>query len=192
MKKCVIVVAHPDDEAIWCASLPLRFKDYNWFIICVSAPIKGVDRGNKFYDSCKILGAESSSEYAPLYDAGMHIPLAIDRLNLDLERFDHIFTHNSEGEYGHPHHIQVYDYINKHWSHKKLTLFGYRSSWPVGAKSPAQPIHLTDEEIKKKMEAIKAYNHIYGEEPYYNKILRWMKHLPNYNFDIETFEGELP
>lgn len=192
MKKCAIVVAHADDEAIWCASLPLRYPNISWNIVCCSYPMIHPERAHfKFIDSCKVLGANARLPEAPC-DKGMNIPLDnfdTDHMYLLLEDFDHIFTHNDEGEYGHPHHIQVHEYIKKKYSHKKLTYFGYRAN----NKTQIGPtLHLWDEEIAIKMQAIKCYNHMSDGKPYYEKLLRWMKTLPNYNLDIETFEGELP
>lgn len=182
--KYAIVVAHADDEAIWCASLPLRYAG-RWTVICCSIPDVEQERGLvKFFNSCEVLGAEAVLFNVP--EAGMDRPLTtLGRL--ELEGYDHIFTHNEAGEYGHPHHIQIHKYIKENWGHKKLTFFGYRTRG-IGNSV----VNLSLAEIEKKLEAIKCYNNMRGSVPYYEIILSWFHRQPNLRLVQETFEGDLP
>ena len=50
--------------------------------------------------------------------------------------------------------------------------------------------NLTDEEKKRKMDALKVYNNlVLGGTPYYENILTWLKTMPDYDFNTETFYG---
>ena len=56
MENNVIVTAHPDDEVLWASSLPIRYKEAKWTIICCSVPRHDSIRAWKFFDACEVLG----------------------------------------------------------------------------------------------------------------------------------------
>lgn len=179
-----IVVAHPDDETLWASSLPLRFKDRKWTIICCSVPRHDPIRAWKFFDACNVLGV--TPRLIPNTESSPDQPLGRLEL-LNLSSFDCIVTHNEEGEYGHRHHQDVYKFVTDRYSHKKIYTFGYRKS-----RLGEIEIKLSDFEAKEKMFALNKYDHLH---PYNGKnIPKWEALLHRYrdvegiDFFTETFD----
>lgn len=143
-----IVVAHPDDESLWCGGLMARFPA-RWTAICCSIPRRDPIRAWKFFDACAVLGA--SARLLPFVepDPGSWISAV---QSVDLSGYDTIVTHNSVGEYGHLHHVQVHQHIAQHWPRKMVTI-GY-------GQPGTYRIELTGPEMQRKFDAIRCYNHV--------------------------------
>jgi hypothetical protein len=113
--KAMCMVAHPDDCVIFAYSYIHNHPEYSW-TVCYLTYTKSDDRGiefSKFWNqrdiSVEFLGFDDR------WDSIKNCPGVIDA---DLAQFaiqqvirgqDLILTHNSTGEYGHPHHIIVHD-----------------------------------------------------------------------------------
>lgn len=175
--KSVIVVAHPDDETLWAGGLAARG---GFDIICCSVPKTDPIRAWKFYNACKVLGA--NGKVLPFIEPGPNQPL-IGLEVLDLNGYDTIYTHNKLGEYGHLHHKQVHEYIVKNYSYKKIFTFNVceRNGDGLTAQLP-EPF------LSQKMRALKCYDHCL---PYEGKnIPKWQALLKRYqhiDLTIETF-----
>lgn len=185
--KRAVIVAHPDDEVLWGAGIVLRHPG-DWTIICASVPRADPIRAEKFFDSCDVLGA------TPYLHRIME-PVPTDSMNyldeIDLSEYEHIVTHNALGEYGHQHHKDVHRYVYRRYGKKKLTFFGYSP----GARG-GHEIHLTDIELARKMKALKCYDHVL---PYNGKPMpKWEALYQRYiteggiSFNVETYDGALP
>ena len=183
MKKWVIVVAHPDDEILWASALTSRYReDVDWTVICCCIPGQDPERGTvKFFDSCVILGVKPI--LMAEVEGGIKKPL-LELDKLDLQQYDHIFTHNAEGEYGHLHHKQLHTHINTKWKHKQQTYFGFNTH------KPKIKLTLTPEEVDRKMKAIRCYNNIYRDRPYYEHLLTFLGKLKQFDLSIETYTGD--
>jgi LmbE family N-acetylglucosaminyl deacetylase len=146
-----VVTAHPDDETLWCAGLLLRYPG-DWTIICCSTPRRDPVRAWKFFKACETLGAKGM---VMPYTETRNFPLEhLDEV--DLENYDLIVTHGKAGEYGHPHHCQIHEFIKKHRDFADVLTFGY------GRKKESAPdleIELTNAEWRVKMDALKCYDH---------------------------------
>ncbi|MFH1822745.1 MAG: PIG-L family deacetylase [Patescibacteria group bacterium] len=116
-KSAIVVVAHPDDETIWMSGFILKHPQMSWtiFSLCrASDP----DRAPKFLRVCKQYNARAIIE--DLEDDGklnlkQTLPI-IKKLILQRiknKKFDYIFTHGFNGEYGHPRHIGVYRVVSQ-------------------------------------------------------------------------------
>ena len=200
MSKNVIVVAHADDEAIWCSSLPLRY-DGVWTVICCSTPVKGPERATvEFFKSCRVIGANGIL-ITGITDKGKDDPLdesLYPRIAPHLHGADVIFTHNEDGEYGHIHHKAVHQYIKKNFSTlQQVNYFGYSSTHEFPGLAHRGSVdwfshELSAEEENRKSEALKCYKHIERTKPYYNSIHNWLTKLPRYNIHRESFYGIQP
>lgn len=162
--RCVISIAHPDDETIWAGGLAARLK---CDIICCSVPARDPVRALKFFDACEVLGCRGI--LLPIKEEPPH---PLDLSMLDLERYDHIITHNEAGEYGHAHHKQLHWHICAGYPHKRLSFFGW--GWR------GKDINLSEDEYQTKLKALQCYNHennIDGEP-------KWSALIKRYNLDL--------
>jgi LmbE family N-acetylglucosaminyl deacetylase len=143
-----LVVAHPDDESLFFGGLVIA-EPGDWTIICCSIPRTDPERAWKLFDACEVLGAKA--RLLPFVESGPKEPL--QNLNLiDLSGFDQIVTHNTVGEYGHQHHVQINRRLMACCPDKILT-GGYGKS--VGPKR----IALNERQLGVKMAALRCYDH---------------------------------
>ena len=108
----LILVAHPDDETIWMGGTILHYPNFNWTIFSLCRQ-DDPDRYPKFLRVCKLYQAQaiiSDLEDDGILSLKQSIPEIKKRISRLLKRkkFDYIFTHGANGEYGHPRHLGVY------------------------------------------------------------------------------------
>jgi LmbE family N-acetylglucosaminyl deacetylase len=113
--KAVVIVAHPDDETIWCGGLILQHPDWDWTIMSLCRA-DDPDRAPKFKKVCQIYGAEAimtdlddSSVLQPIdprTDIGRRIVRSTEDTSWDL-----CVTHGQNGEYGHLRHRQIHSEV---------------------------------------------------------------------------------
>jgi LmbE family N-acetylglucosaminyl deacetylase len=152
--RTALVVAHPDDEALFFAGLVLSQPEHAWAIICCTVPRVDPIRAWKFFDACEALGAKG--RLLPYQEPEPHLPLEDERLALlDLSSYDRIVTHGVEGEYGHLHHRNLHRFIHSHWGHKQIW-----SCCPPGKSDFDSAVTLTGDLLAAKLAALECYDHV--------------------------------
>lgn len=127
-KNIAVIVAHPDDETLWCGGTILQHPDCNWFVACLCRK-NDPDRAPKFRRVLKILNA--TGVMGDLDDGPEQIPLNIKEVKnkilvlLPKHNFDLIITHSPQGEYTkHLRHEEVGRAVIDLWSEKKIASKG--------------------------------------------------------------------
>ncbi len=128
-KTAVIIVAHPDDETLWCGGTILSHPTCEWFIISLCRG-KDPDRAPKFFKALKVLGARGIM--GDLNDEPEQKPLTVIEVEtaiLDLlptKHFDLIISHNPKGEYTrHIRHEETGKAVIKLWNTNRIVANEY-------------------------------------------------------------------
>jgi len=124
-KNMLVVVAHPDDETLWCGGTMLLHPDLNWFVACLCRK-NDTDRGPKFKEALKVYKANGIM--GNLDDGPEQTPLdkkVVKKAILDLVPkidFDLILTHSPLGEYTrHLRHEEIGRGVMDLWSENKIS-----------------------------------------------------------------------
>lgn len=132
--RAAVVVAHPDDEILWCGGYILTHPEFLWRIVTLCRAGDS-DRAPKFRQVLQILGAEG--EMADLDDGPDQAPLLIKQVQattlslLAGLSYDLLLTHGPHGEYTHHRrHEECCQSVEELWQAgginiKRLWLFAY-------------------------------------------------------------------
>jgi LmbE family N-acetylglucosaminyl deacetylase len=129
-----VVVAHPDDETLWCGGYIMTHPEFLWRIVTLC---RGEDpnRAPKFHRVLQRLGAEG--EMAALDDGPKQAALPVEHLQETIVRllartsYSLILTHGPRGEYTqHRRHEECCQTVVKLWQSgdidtERLWLFAY-------------------------------------------------------------------
>ncbi|MBI2134579.1 PIG-L family deacetylase [Candidatus Woesearchaeota archaeon] len=157
-EKILVIVAHPDDETIWMGNTLLKNRN-KWNTTIISLCRKyDEDRAPKFAKVCRIYNAKSFM--SDLEDEKLdEIPLeeVLKRLKAFSGKYDIIFTHNKNGEYGHIRHKDVHKAVNQmiesgSLSCKELFYFSYekKGKYAFPKKNSDRFINFGKKILKKK------------------------------------------
>jgi LmbE family N-acetylglucosaminyl deacetylase len=100
--KCVVIVAHPDDETLWAGGLMLMHPKVKWTVVTLCRK-SDPDRAPKFFKTVKKFRADGFM--ADLDDGPEQTPLDSKQVQKTIElllpskKFDIIITHSTSGEY---------------------------------------------------------------------------------------------
>jgi LmbE family N-acetylglucosaminyl deacetylase len=132
--RAAVIVAHPDDEILWCGGYILAHPEFLWRVVTLCRA-SDPDRAPKFRRVLQQLGAEG--EMADLDDGPDQASLPIEQVQQTIVRllpgcsFDLILTHGPKGEYTqHRRHRECCQAAVQLWrtgglSAKRLWMFAY-------------------------------------------------------------------
>lgn len=123
-KNIAVIVAHPDDETLWCGGTILMNPGCHWFILSLCRK-NDPDRAPRFKKALTIYNArgcmgdlDDSPEQQPV--PIMHVKDEILEL-LPARKFDLLITHNPSGEYTrHRRHEEISKAVIELWHAKKI------------------------------------------------------------------------
>ena len=160
MKKTkLLIVSHPDDEAIFFGGLVQRFaKDFH--IVCATngdADKRGRERRVEFEKSCQALGVDSYEmwDFPDIYEKRLQEDQLVEKVKAFAgKNVCEVYTHNPIGEYGHPHHQDVSAAVYKAFEDTQILSPAYNCY-------PSEVVQLTKTEYDTKA---KILTEIYGKE----------------------------
>lgn len=124
-KNILVIVAHPDDETLWCGGTILMHPLHYWFIASLSRK-KDRDRRPKFERALAVYGAKGVM--GNLDDGAEQRPLnknVVKKAILNLlpeQKFDLVLTHSPTGEYTrHLRHEEIGRAVIELWNEQKIS-----------------------------------------------------------------------
>lgn len=134
-KKALLLVAHPDDEALFAGGLLLHYPEWEWHLVCMTGTEERRAQFNAAVEMYRREGTNIASVRNHEFEDRLR--MADRRLWLaalakeDCTSWDIVFTHGARGEYGHHHHIwlnaiasliyeNVWDFLSPCWRVKQL------------------------------------------------------------------------
>jgi LmbE family N-acetylglucosaminyl deacetylase len=132
--RAAVVVAHPDDETLWCGGYVLTHPEFLWRIVTLCRAADP-NRAPRFRRVLRALGAEG--EMADLDDGPDQAPLPVEQVQETTARllagtgYSLILTHGPNGEYTwHRRHAECGQSVVELWrtgviDTKQLWLFAY-------------------------------------------------------------------
>jgi LmbE family N-acetylglucosaminyl deacetylase len=142
----LVVVAHPDDEALWFgASICGLVNDLNQevSVLCLSGHDPDSAREDEFkrsqrvagFQKGQVLGGKLRKAGEPLPSVRETLEKGLRELDISLSQIQIVITHSPYGdEHRHPHHVQCFKSLNK-WCKSVNKPLAFFSAIPIPAGS---------------------------------------------------------
>ena len=124
-RNILVIVAHPDDETLWCGGTILMHPEDTWLVVCLSRGLD-MDRNPRFHTALEALNARGimgDLEDGPLQnhlDKEL-VKVAIVALLPDAT-FDLVLTHSPTGEYTrHLRHEEIGQAVIELWNEHRIS-----------------------------------------------------------------------
>jgi LmbE family N-acetylglucosaminyl deacetylase len=172
MVKALAIVAHPDDETIWMGGMIMKNKDWDWTVVSLCRASDS-DRAPKFRKVCSELKAKAvilDLDDEEMFSVSNEEISKLIVENIDDLDYDFVFTHGSNGEYGHMRHIEIHNAVlnmvrNNKLKCSKLYNFSYipgkisaphdkELMIPIPDNNSDEVIELDDAEYKNKFNLV--------------------------------------
>lgn len=175
IKTAAVIVAHPDDETLWCGGLILSYPQIEWLILTLCRK-SDADRAPKFLRVAGLYSAkgimtdlDDGPEQRPLEQADIQQTI----LNaLPRKDFDLILTHGPKGEYTrHLRHEETSEAVLALWKAgrlktEQLLMFAYEDG---NGQYPPRPVENANIAVKLAKNVFKTKKDIiinsYGFSP---------------------------
>lgn len=133
-QKALLLVAHPDDEALFTGGLLLNYTEWDWHVWHMTGTPARRAQAEEAYKMYRAEGVYITSRNFEFEDRYRPSDLRLWLAALakeDCTSWDIVFTHNARGEYGHHHHVwlnhiahvlyeNVWDILAPCWRVKQL------------------------------------------------------------------------
>ncbi|MBL7071797.1 MAG: PIG-L family deacetylase [Candidatus Omnitrophica bacterium] len=187
-KKAIVVISHPDDESLFMGGTIAEFKKWKWVLLCVTDCDERYNkrRRQELLMACGIY-KKGGSKVRPVFlevrkkNGKFSRPEIFKRIKgfiAESGPFDILFTHGSEGDYGHKTHKLVYSAVKML---KNQKIYNFSAPSPRGCP---QSIRLSPGTRRIKRQAINVY--LKGSQKTnlsrLKKLVRYAIHAP-----IESF-----
>ena len=130
----LLVISHPDDDAIFAGALQRRLAAHAWIVVCLTAT-PGTLRGRELLRWQSELGTRAERVHflgevdEPSDYRSGRSSIAPESVTKRLSALalapGLVVTHNAEGEYGHPHHALVHSAVARVYPATPRLEFGY-------------------------------------------------------------------
>jgi len=165
------IVAHPDDETIWMGGTISKNSEWKWTILSLCRK-NDENRAPKFRKVCGFYKAspviEDLDDETDRHISQKEVEEKILSA-LKQKRYDYIFTHGENGEYGHPRHVDTHKAVKnltrkKTLSCKKLFFFSIKNNdGKISSPSDGDLVNvLTKREFAEKISVMRD---LYGFAP---------------------------